>query len=565
MRLLIGALSLALLSNVSAAPLLAADITGQSQIDAVTVFPTGAEVTRLAKVKLEAGEHTVFFKELPAQAVPGSIRVEGKASGRLEIGSVDTRRILVPRSDPAAQATGRRRLEEEIEKLRDERQLLEGQIKAAATQQALVEKLTELPTHPAPASPQGAAPATDWNSLFALIGQRLAETEKTQSEARRKMRDLDRQVQDLEKKLASIAPAQDERTEVKVFVAAGAPLDAELQIRYQVTNASWTPYYDARLSTGARNTPPKLTLVRRASVQQRSGEDWVNVAMALSTTRPGTGTSAPGLSPMTVDFEPDAPPPPPPAPVAAAPAAGALRSRSIQAAQEDRKESEGASNRYAAAERMATVEAAAFQALFGVPGRVTVPATGEQKRVQLDVAELDPSLVVRTVPRLDAKAFLYAKMTSPKTTPYLPGQVSLFRDGTFVGTGRLPLLSPGEELELGFGADDSVRVRHAIVDEKRGESGIISTSKSDLRNYRISVKNLHAQPIQLSILDQVPVSQNQDIKVELISKVQPTRRDIDDKRGTLAWDGPLNPDEERILEFGYRVTWPSAKRIQYGR
>ena len=58
-------------------------------------------------------------------------------------------------------------------------------------------------------------------------------------------------------------------------------------------------------------------------------------------------------------------------------------------------------------------------------------------------------------------------MTMARGTPILPGQVSLFRDGTFVGNGRLPLLSPGEEHELGFGVDDAVRVtpRH-----RRGEA-----------------------------------------------------------------------------------------------
>jgi hypothetical protein len=27
----------------------------------------------------------------------------------------------------------------------------------------------------------------------------------------------------------------------------------------------------------------------------------------------------------------------------------------------------------------------------------------------------------------------------------------------------------------------------------------------------------------------------------------------------------LEPDEEKAIEFGYRVTWPAAKRIIYGR
>ena len=214
---------------------------------------------------------------------------------------------------------------------------------------------------------------------------------------------------------------------------------------------------------------------------------------------------------------------------------------------------------------MATVETAPFQAIFGVPGTVTVLTTGETKRVQIDEAQLEPALTVRVVPRIDPRAFLYAKVTLPKTTPYLPGPVSLFRDATFVGSGRLPQLAPGEEHELGFGSDDSIRVRHAVLDEKRGESGIITSSKTDQRNYRIAVKNHHPRAMTVAVLDQIPVSQNQDIKVELIAKAQPTRKDPDDKRGVMAWDIKLEPNEEKQVEFGYRVSWPADKRVRYGR
>ncbi len=60
------------------------------------------------------------------------------------------------------------------------------------------------------------------------------------------MRALDRQIEDLEKKLAALSPAEEERTEIKVHVEALAPLDADLVVRYQVPGASWTPLYDAR-------------------------------------------------------------------------------------------------------------------------------------------------------------------------------------------------------------------------------------------------------------------------------------------------------------------------------
>jgi uncharacterized protein (TIGR02231 family) len=215
--------------------------------------------------------------------------------------------------------------------------------------------------------------------------------------------------------------------------------------------------------------------------------------------------------------------------------------------------------------KAAAVEVQAFQAVYGITGRTTVPDTGETKRVQIDEMTLDPTLMVRAVPKRDKKAYLYAKIVTAKGSPLLPGQVALFRDSVFVGNGSLPLLPPEDEHELGFGVDDSIRVRYALAEEKRGETGIISTAKTDARSYRISVKNLHGRAMQLTVIDQIPVSQNADITVELTGKSAPSRRDVGNKRGILAWDMKLEPAEERVIEFGYRASWPAAKKVTYGQ
>jgi uncharacterized protein (TIGR02231 family) len=548
----------------------AADIKGTSRIDAVIVFPSGAEVTRVGKVRLEAGDHVVLFADLPARAIASSIRVEGKATAKLDIGSVDSRRMFVPRTDDAVAATERKRVEDAIEKLKDDRALLQAAVQAAEAQKSLIGNLAQLPSRPAPATGV-AAPQPDWTQIFGIIGQHFAEAQKAILDTQVKTREVDRQIKDLEGKLASLAPAQDERTEVKIFVNAAAPLEADIAIRYQVGAASWVPFYDARLATGTKAQAPKLQLVRRASIQQRSGESWDEVALALSTTRPGAGTAAPELQPVTVDYEPDAPQRPIP-PVSSAPAARSVAleraetDRVLGGSEEARRARSGPAPQPVQAEEVrAQIETQAFQAIYAIAGRVTVPPTGEVKRVQIDEAQLDPALTVRTVPKRDQKAYLYAKVAMARGTPILPGQVSLFRDGTFVGNGRVPQLAAGEEHELGFGIDDAVRVRHTIAEEKRAETGIITSSKTDTRSYRILVKNLHERAIPVTVIDQIPVSQNGDIKIELLGKSAPTKRDLDDKRGVLAWEMTLQPDEEKAVEFGYRVTWPGAKKITYGQ
>jgi uncharacterized protein (TIGR02231 family) len=543
---------------------LAADVPATSKIEAVTVFPAGAEITRTAKVKLPAGEHTIILTDLPPTANPASIRVEGRATGKLEIGSVDSRVLSIPRTDAALTATERKKIEVEIETLKDAKTVLNSQVQTAETQKALITNMTTLPQRPAPAA--GQATGENWSQLLALIGSSMADVHKTILETQIKMREIDRKIADLSKKLAEVAPAQDSRLEVKVFANAGAALDADLVVRYQVAAAGWQPQYDARLTTGTKALPPKLQLTRRAMISQRTGEAWENIALTLSTARPSASSMAPGLQPMTVDFQPDRPPVPVAMPAPAA--APMTRSMAPRGTVED---AAGLTGRQEKAkmdevvEQRAQIEASPFQALYILPGQLTVAATGEPKRVVIDTADLEPTLVVRATPKVEAKAYLYAKLTLPKTTPYLPGAVALFRDQTFVGNGRLPMLTPGEEHELGFGADDAVRIKYANTDEKRSETGIISSSRNDARNFRITMTNKHERPISITITDQLPVSNNQEIKVEMTAKPQPSKRDVEDKRGVIAWDDTLKPDEEKVIDFGYKITWPAAKQIIYGR
>ncbi len=545
------------------------EIQAASKVDAVTVFLSGAEVTRTAHITLEKGDHTIILKDLPATAVAGSIRVEGKATGKLDIGSVDTTRKFLQRAESQAADGERKTIEDELERLGDERLGIEGQVLAAETQKTLIANLAQLPIRPSPATAVGALPE-DWSRVLSVIGQGTTEASRLHLEAQAKLRTIDRRIVDQQNKLASLVPAQTEQTEVRVYVAAASALEADLIVRYQVPNANWTPVYDARLITGTKTEQPKLEVARRAAITQRSGEGWENVTLALSTARPSEGAAAPSLDTQVIDFEA----PPKPMPVAAS------RDDRLRQMKERKSvsEADGVTADAAAPEMTiaavpepapiieatAQVISAPFEATFSVPGKVSVVGSGEAKRVLLAGDTLEPILSSRTAPKVDSNAYLYATFKFATGTPLLPGQVYLFRDGTFVGTGQLPLLAPGVEHNLGFGVDDQVKVRHAVVEEIRGESGLISTSRVDNRKFKVTVKNLHDRPIDIAVLDRLPVSQNDEIKVEYIGSLTPTKQNVDDKRGVMRFDVRLEPDEERALEYGYRVSWPAAKSIIYG-
>lgn len=565
MRIVLAGLSFLALSAIADA----AEIPASSKVESVTVFLSGAEVVRTAKVQLEKGEHTIVINDVPAGAIAGSIRVEGKATGKLSIGSVDTSRKFLQRSESLAADGERKSIEDRIEQLRDERSVIEAESQAAETQKALIANLAQLPTRPAPS---GNAPmAEDWPRILSIISENSMAANRVYLGAQQRLRDVDRRIEDLEKNLAALAPPTKEQTEVRIHVDAESPLDADIAVHYQVPNASWAPIYDARLDTGTKTKPPKLEIARRATIMQRSGENWNDVKLQLSTARPSEGAAMPPLNTQIVDFEPEIRPMAEPAPTAAY---EQLRTQRRKAERESASDAEEVAAVAAQAappppvepmtETFAKVNAAPFEATFQVPGRASVKATGEVKRVVLMTEEIEPVLSSRAVPKLVSNAYLYAAIKLPKGTPLLKGRVYLFRDGTFVGTGELPLLQSGEIHQLGFGIDDLVKVRHAVLEEKRGETGLISTSHVDSRNFRVTIKNLHERPIDVSVIDRVPVSQNQEIKIDYTGKTAPTAQNIEDKRGVMSFDTKLEPDEEKVLEYGYRISWPATKSIMYG-
>ena len=135
------------------------------RIDAVTVFPSGAEITRAGQVKLEKGEHDILFTDLPSAPSTASIRVEGKAAGGAGDRLGRARSLSVPRNDDAIAATERKRVEDAIEKLKDHKVGPADRVQAAETQKTADRNLAQ--ASDATGTRQGAAPPQpDWAQLF---------------------------------------------------------------------------------------------------------------------------------------------------------------------------------------------------------------------------------------------------------------------------------------------------------------------------------------------------------------------------------------------------------------
>jgi uncharacterized protein (TIGR02231 family) len=121
--------------------------------------------------------------------------------------------------------------------------------------------------------------------------------------------------------------------------------------------------------------------------------------------------------------------------------------------------------------------------------------------------------------------------------------------------------SKDETARLGFGADDKVKIERSVIRRSEGSAGlIVTTSKTDERVFKTTLRNGHDFPIKVAIQDQLPVSENEEIQVEMLpSTTPPTATDLHDKRGVLQWAFEAKPGEVKDIAFAWRVRWPKDK------
>ncbi len=220
--------------------------------------------------------------------------------------------------------------------------------------------------------------------------------------------------------------------------------------------------------------------------------------------------------------------------------------------------------RYAQAAEAVTAQVVAgeFAAEYRIPGEANVPSDKAPHKFVISERAFEAKLSVRTVPKIAPRAYLTAEMTYDGAAPILPGPVSVFRDGAFVGTSAIPMLRPGEDFKLSFGVDDKVRVTYRLETGKRSREGIVNKHLRLERRYLIEVTNHHARAMEIAVLDQLPVPRDEDIEVALLrGSTEATERDVEKRKGVLAWRHTYAPGEKRTIKFGYAVTYPDGQAV----
>ncbi|MDG4789021.1 DUF4139 domain-containing protein [Micromonospora sp. WMMD1102] len=520
-------------------------------IVAVTVYPDRARITRRADLRLPPGEHRVRIGALPLGLLRESLRVGGH--GPATVLGVDVVTEVLPRATEgtaAELAQRRREIAAELAELADA-EAVEGQradFLALLTQRAGASYARALAA--GDATPGDVAGFTDSVAEQTAAGQaRRRELARRQEEARERLAAVEREIGALAGRRSPDRLA----AEVILRVEAdgdGGPADPEptaevqLELSYVVQGAGWTSSYDLRL------VEETLTLTWFGLVSQRTGEDWPECELLLSTARPATGTELPELEPWYLhQAEPV---------LRTAQEAGPVRARVAGAPVPDGGPAPAAAGKARGAgpppppvaQPTATLTQGVQAATYRPARPVAVPADGGAHRAVVAVLELAARLDHVTAPVRTPGAHLRATAVNGSEHTLLPGPASVFHGADFVGGTTLPTLAPGEEVEVALGLDDRIRVKRELVRRSDTRATLGSTRRREVE-YRISVVNHTPRAARLTVRDQLPVSRGDGITVrELRLDPPPDERAA---LGELAWHVELPPGDSRDIVVGLRV------------
>ena len=162
-----------------------------------------------------------------------------------------------------------------------------------------------------------------------------------------------------------------------------------------------------------------------------------------------------------------------------------------------------------------------------------------------------------SAPKLDKDAFLLASIAGWEELNLLPGEANVYFEGTFINNTYIDPNNTEDTLKLSLGRDKRIVISRERVKDFTSKK-VIGGKKKELYIFEIEVRNTQSGPVMITIEDQVPVSQNKEITVELISRAG---AQYEESTGKLTWELELAPKESKKLSFEFEVQYPKDKVI----
>lgn len=479
-------------------------------VSAVSVFTDRAVVTRTGTAKLEKGKNEIVFAGIPADVDLRSIRAGSRVPAGVKILGVSWERRVsrVVNDKKIADAENRlRELARRENALFAERDAQRARIDLALdARRSLHESFGERSA----ARAGDGKPEQAWESELAELMRLEDEARKKLFETENALAAIDREIRDARGRIFDALGGGDARRSVALVVTLEAERagEAEISVAYTTRAARWKPRYAARLDRAAGT----VDFSYDGEISQHTGEDWKGVALTLSTAQPQVSALPPRVRRVELYGEPIADP----------------NARRIVTTREDAAPAaEPPANLAEAApsdadRALSRVREQGAVVNFEIRGAHDVPSGKAAPRVSIARKTLaDVELRAEAAPRLRAGVYLRASAKNETPCPILPGELSIFRDGAFLGRSALKFVPVGAEIAFFAGTEDGLSAAFSALPPYRETHGSLKASFSGKSSTEAegdvyTLANLAGTPRKVRLRSQIKVSEVDDVKISLL-------------------------------------------------
>ena len=197
---------------------------------------------------------------------------------------------------------------------------------------------------------------------------------------------------------------------------------------------------------------------------------------------------------------------------------------------------------------------------YAIDTPFSVPSDGQQRTFALREYKLNASYDYFTVPKLNEKAFLTAHVTGWDELLLTSGNGNVIFENVFIGKIFLDFQMINDTLDISLGKDDNIVVKRNAV-KSFTKSNTIGFKRTETRAYEIEIRNKKSVPVDITIMDQFPISTNSKIDIKYLEK---SGADLDDEKGFLTWKKTIPAHQKHTVQMKYSVKYPKNRRLYLG-
>lgn len=194
---------------------------------------------------------------------------------------------------------------------------------------------------------------------------------------------------------------------------------------------------------------------------------------------------------------------------------------------------------------------------FEINTPYTIKSDNKNYTVDMEFYDLPAFYQYYCVPKIDKDAFLIANIVDWEKYNLLEGEANVFFEDTYVGKTLLDVRYASDTLEISLGRDKKVSVNREKIKDFTDKQ-FIGSKKEETRAWKTSVKNNKSQSINMIILDQVPVSTNEEIEVN-VQNISGAKHNAE--TGEIKWEFELKPNDKKEFEIKYSVKYPKYHNL----